>query len=208
MSTAPFRTTSLVVTLLLAGLPTFSFGQSGRDKHAVYYSGGVTFATDGSLGNGACFRVTGKVDAKDFFENLKRTENARGMTFSRGEETVTQFPEKLLLSFIIRDYPCDPRFQQEGPHVYLTREMMSALQLSLYWKNGLDMRPVYESKKIASSVEVIAPYAKDLAAELPKRFEWSWELEVASAGVPLTDSLVLMFRTPDGRIAARVAARL
>jgi len=85
---------------------------------------------------------------------------------------------------------------------------MSTLQLSLYWKKGLEMRPVKESTEIASSVEAVVPYAKSLAAELPKRFEWSWELEVPSAGVPLTDSLVLMLRTPDGRIAARVAARL
>jgi hypothetical protein len=31
---------------------------------------------------------------------------------------------------------------------------------------------------------------------------------VPSAGVPLTDDLVVLLRNPDGRIAARVAARL
>jgi len=174
----------------------------------MYYGGGVPFLTDGSLANGACFRVAGRVDAPDFFENLKRTENAQGAVFSRGTETVTQFPEKLLLYVVIRDHPCDPKFQQDEPRVYLTREMMSTMQLSLYWKNGVDLQPVKDSKKIASSVEAIAPYAKDLATELPKRFEWSWEWEIRSAGVPLNDSLVLIFRTPDGRIAARVAARL
>jgi hypothetical protein len=52
------------------------------------------------------------------------------------------------------------------------------------------------------------PYAVKLATELPKRFEWSYQLAVPSKDVPLTDSLVLVFRTADGRIAARVAARL
>jgi len=196
------------VAILLTSLPTASHSQKSRDKNAVYYNGGVTFATDGSLANGACFRVAGKVEANDFFENLKRTETARGSVFSRGTETVTEFPDKLILSFFIRDYPCDPRFQQEGARVYLTREMMSAMRLFLYWKKGVDLRPVQGSKKISSSVEAVVPYAKGLEGELPKRFEWSWELEVSSAGVPLTDSLVLVFRTPDGRIAARVAARL
>jgi len=40
------------------------------------------------------------------------------------------------------------------------------------------------------------------------RFEWSYQLLVPSAGIPLTDSLVFIFRTNDEHIAARVAARL
>jgi hypothetical protein len=38
--------------------------------------------------------------------------------------------------------------------------------------------------------------------------EWDYELDVPSAGIPLTDSLVLIVRRDDGRIAARVAARM
>lgn len=201
------RPVCFALSIMLASWPTASLSQPRGEKNAVYY-GGVPFLTDGSLANGACFRVAGRVEAPEFFENLKRTDNAHGAIFSRGTETVTQFPEKIFLHLVIRDHPCDPKFRQEEPRVYLTREMMSTIQLSLYWKNGLDLQPVRESKKIASSVEAIVPYAKDLAAELPKRFEWSWEWEVPSAGVPLTESLVLIFRTPDGHIAARVAARL
>jgi hypothetical protein len=40
------------------------------------------------------------------------------------------------------------------------------------------------------------------------RFEWSYQLLVPSARVPLTDSLVFVFRTNEERVAARVAARL
>ena len=58
------------------------------------------------------------------------------------------------------------------------------------------------------SVDPIQPYATSLASELPKRYLWSYELGIPSAGVPLSDSLVLVFRTSDGRIAARLAARL
>jgi hypothetical protein len=208
MRTALSRMACFVLPILLLNLPTDSLLLRSRDKHALYYDGGVAFLTDGSLTNGACFRVAGRVDAPSFFDDLKRTDNARGATFSRSAETVTEFPGKLILSYVIRDLPCDPKFQQEGPRVYLTREMMSTMQLSLYWKNGVDLRPIKDSKEISSSVEAIVPYAKALAAELPQRFEWSWGWEVPSAGVPLTDSLVLIFRTPDGRLAARVAARL
>jgi hypothetical protein len=57
-------------------------------------------------------------------------------------------------------------------------------------------------------VKPILPYATELAAELPERLLWSYELDIPSAGIPLTDGLVLIFRREDGRIAARVAARL
>ena len=51
-------------------------------------------------------------------------------------------------------------------------------------------------------------YAVDLAAELPERFEWEFEFDVPSDGVPVTDSLVVILRAPDGHIAARAAARM
>jgi hypothetical protein len=57
-------------------------------------------------------------------------------------------------------------------------------------------------------VEPIPPYATELTHELPKRFQWAYELDIPSAGIPLSDSLVLILRNADGRIAARVAARL
>jgi hypothetical protein len=85
---------------------------------------------------------------------------------------------------------------------------MSTLHLFLYWKRGVELRPLKVIKELHASSERIEPFATSLAAELPKRFEWSYDIAVSGAGVPLTDSLVLIFRAPDDRIAARVAARL
>ncbi|MEQ1473520.1 MAG: hypothetical protein ABLQ96_06850, partial [Candidatus Acidiferrum sp.] len=92
--------------------------------------------------------------------------------------------------------------------VYLTRAMMSKLHLSLFWKRGVDLRPVEGFKLAHFSISAIPPYAKELANELPERLQWNYELDVPSSGVPLTDGLVLIVRREDGRIAARVAARL
>jgi hypothetical protein len=70
------------------------------------------------------------------------------------------------------------------------------------------LRPVKNIKLLDARVDRINPYATALAAELPRRYEWSYEMSVPSDGVSLSDSLVFVLRTPDGRIAARVAARL
>jgi hypothetical protein len=205
----PSAKSALCACLLLASVTlSASTKQSRRDKSVWNYDAGIVFATDGSLPGGACFRVSGVADAPEFFVNLKRINDETGTVFRRGTETITHFPEELLLSFEIHDEPCTPGLREVEARTYLTREMMSTLGLSFYWKRGVELRPVKNITEVRSSVAPIVPYAATLASELPKRFEWSYQMTVPSKGVPLTDSLVLVFRTPGGRIAARVAARL
>jgi hypothetical protein len=205
----PSAKSAVCACLVLASMATSaSTKQFKRDKSVWNYDGGVLFATDGALPNGVCFRVSGEVNRGDFFNNLKRVDDEHGTVFRRGTEAVSQFPNTLEVFFSIRDRPCAPGSREFAPHSYLTREMMSHLQLSLYWKHGVNLRPVKDVTEVEKRVQRVTPYAKDLAAELPERFEWSYQLAVPSTGVPLTDSLVFVFRTNDEHIAARVAARL
>jgi hypothetical protein len=179
----------------------------GHDQTVWNYDGGVFFETDGSLPNGACFRIHGRMSSGDFFDNLKRIDTDRATTFQRGAETVTKFPNSVSVFFSIRDF-CAAEVPQMGTRPFLTQKIVDDLRLSIYWKHGVDLTPVRGAKEIGARVDRIPPYATSLAAELPRRYEWSYELEVPSAGVSLMDSLAFVFRTPDGRIAARVAARL
>jgi hypothetical protein len=180
----------------------------GRDKTVWSYEGGVLFETDGSLPNGVCFRIYGVMNSGEFFDRLKRIDTESGTQFLRGTETVTKFPDSVTVSFSIRDQLCPPGMQQAGSRKYLTQKMIDELRLSLYWKHGVELWPVKGAKEITSHVDRIQPYAPSLTAELPARYEWTFEFTVPSAAVSLMDSLAFVFRTPDGRIAARVAARL
>jgi hypothetical protein len=206
----------LIVALLLCGQPS-ALGlaqQKPGDKpkripKTIWnFDGGVFLETDGSLSENTCFRLAGHLVDKGFFDNLKRIDDSQGTRYLRGKEIVTEFPEHLKLLFVIHDQPCPSQLQDPKGRQYLTREMMSTLHLSLFWKRGVDLRPAENFKVKFFSVEPIPPYATELAKELPKRFQWAYELEIASAGIPLSDSLVLILRRDDGRIAARVAARL
>lgn len=172
------------------------------------YNGGVFLIGDGSLPSGPCFRINGRVTSGDFFESLKRIDTENGTIFRNGRSDVTHFPDEVFLSLDIRDQLCPSALRTIGTREYLTHEIMSNLHLNLYWKHGVDLRPVSKVTLKNSSVEPILPYATNLASELPERFLWTYELAIPSAGVPLGDSLVLIFRGPNGRIAARVAARL
>jgi hypothetical protein len=202
--------------LLLCGQPvTLTLaGQKAADKlkripKTIWnFDGGVFLETDGSLSDNTCFRLAGHMADKSFFDNLKRIDDSQGTRYLRGKEIVTEFPEHLKLLFVIHDQPCPSQVPDPKGREYLTREMMSTLHLSLFWKRGVALRPAENFKLKFFSVELIPPYATELAKDLPKRFQWAYELEIPSAGIPLSDSLVLILRRDDGHIAARVAARL
>ena len=219
MSATITRISCLALAGLFFCLPARAQSQNAppqkKSKHAKppdpkieNYYGGVFLIGDGGIPNGPCFRVNGRVTSAGFFNDLKSYDSDDGTVFRLGTNEVTQFPDKVLLSLTIRDQPCSTGLQPVGTGVYLTQEAMGSLRLSLYWKHGVDLRPAGKVAVLHFSVAPIAPYATELAAELPKRFIWSYEFGIPGAGVPLTDSLVLIFRTPDGHIAARVAARL
>jgi len=203
----PLYATRCVAALLMI----FSTIALARDKSVWNYEGGLFAKTNGSLSNGLCFRLDGHVTSGDFFDRLKRIDKETGTVFRRGSETVETFPDQLILTLNVYDWydqTCPPREGNPDAPKYLTRAMMSSLHLYLYWKHGVELRPVDKVERKYFGVRDIIPPAAAQAHGLPQKLEWDYEYVVPSAGVPLTDSLVLVLRDEDNRIVARVAARL
>jgi len=198
----------LAAALAVSAAAPLSSGQPNHEKTVWNYDGGLVLMTDGSLPQGPCFRLSGRATAPEYFTNLKRIDSSVGTVLHRGHDVVTEFPEKLHLSFVMYDLPCENQIQQAGTRVYLTRAMVGALRLGFYWKSGLKMRPVTGVVQGYSEIRRVLPYATESTSQLPEKYEWWFEFDLPSAGVPVTDSLVLIMRTPDDRIAARVAARM
>ncbi len=182
--------------------------QSKHEKTVWNFDGGISLITDGSIPDGPCFRLTGTVFAPQFFENLKRVDSELGTIYRRGNDVVSVFPEKMQLDFMMYDMPCNDQLQASGTRVYLTRELMNSLRLSFFWKHGMYLRPAKGIKPVLMEARPIIPYASGLARDLPEKYEWRFEFEVPSENVPVTDSLVILVRTADGYVAARVAARM
>ncbi len=170
--------------------------------------GGVFFATDGHLENGSCFRLSGGVTAADFFDGLRRVDTDDGTTYFRHDKPVTEFPDELLVTFHLLDYPCSRDLKDTAVRPPLTPEIISALHLHFYWKDGIALRHVDGSKRTAASVTRLMPFAKQAEDELAPRFQWNYTFTIQSAGVPLTNDLVLIVESEGHKIAARTAARL
>ena len=177
-------------------------------RDVMDFDGGIRFETDGSLSDITCFRLAGRVTSEHFFDNFKRIDDVHGTQYHRGQDVLTEFPEGLRVSFVMLDFPCASQREQPGPRRYLTKEMMRTLRLSFYWKRGVALRRIENIKQESATAEPVVPYNTESKEELAKRFRWYLEFTIPSGGVPLTDRLVLVVRTPDGRTAARVAARL
>jgi hypothetical protein len=177
-------------------------------RNILNFDGGIFFETDGSLSSVTCFRLQGRVTAPQFFDRFLRIDDADGTHYQSGVGTVTEFPDELRLIFRIYDEPCPAQLQHLSPREYLTPEILGTLRMALYWKHGVELRPLNTFTKKFSTVIPIQPYNTMSSEELPARYEWSYEFTLPGTGVPLTDSLIIVLQTADGRVAARVAGRL
>jgi hypothetical protein len=198
----------LAASLLLTPIAPLVYAQPNHEKSVWNYDGGLQMMTDGSVSTGACFRLDGRATAPGYFDNLKRVDTNTGTLIHRGNDIVTEFPKQIHVSFLMYDTPCDTELRNTGAPTYLTVSLVSTLRLSFYWKHGMALRPITGVVPAHFETRHVVPYAKELAAQLPERFEWEFEFDLPSAGVPVTDSLVVVLRTPDGHIAARAAARM
>ena len=203
----PLRSLACWMLVLSTSIPS-AMAQPKRDKVVWNYDGGVYLETDGALPNGACFRVKGRLNAPEFFDDMKREDTTSGTVFRRGNDIVTEFPKQLALSITIFDMPCDPLRLTPGSHVNLTDAMLRTLRVSFYWKRELEMRPIRGIVVRTMEVSPIPDPFQTISDPEPQRYVWMLKFEVPGEGVPLTDSLVLVMRTPDHRIVARTAARL
>src|SRR6266853_1024240 len=217
MSRFFIRFLSAVAAALFLLVPASRASQTQREpkkkekllkKQVLNFDGGILFQTDGGLSELTCFQLTGRATAPGFFDDFKRIDDENGMEYRSGQKVVTEFPEELQVSFIMLDIPCKSQTLEPGPRKYLTQEMMKTLRFSFYWKRGIELRHIENLKWGPATAEPVEPFNAESKEELPKRFRWFLNFVIPSAGVPLTDRLVLIIRTPDGRKASRVAARL
>jgi hypothetical protein len=211
--TAASAVVSVLLMLVPAAAANHGQQKSGKKEKSVRkdvmsFDGGIFFETDGSLSDITCFRVSGRATAPQFFDGLKRIDDAHGTHYQREREVVAEFPEELTISLVMFDFPCPGQLEKPGPRRYLTKDMMLSLRFSFYWKRNLELRHIENLKQVTARAEPIEPYNTEIKEDLPKRYRWFLDFDIPSGSVPLTDRVVLVIRTADGRTAARVAARL
>src|SRR5258708_653822 len=136
------------------------------------FDGGALLERDATAPGGAGFRLSGRLTAPQFFGGLKRIDDEQGTQYRRETEVVTEFPDQVILSFVIRDFPCASQLQETGERTYLTQALIASMRLSLYWKRGIDLRPVEKVSDQHFSVKRVAPFAVAPPPRPPDRLQW------------------------------------
>lgn len=150
-----------------------------------------------------CLMLGAKVVAGDFFKGLRAHETHEGRTFQKHGRREKFFPERLIVKIVAALDSCVGKGAPgcDRCDFKLDGKFMNSLHFEAYWKHGFDMR---KANMDVMSVE----QSNDLASVEPNAQLLKYELSVNAENVPLTDALVVVIITPDGRIVSRLSGRL
>jgi hypothetical protein len=188
----------LLLSLLVVCLPLGAAGDNDKRTFGKYILAGVeTIPVDYG-----CIDLVSWMSAKSFFEGMEWSSTPQGVVFSRDGKPVTEFPETLTLTMRPLFFWCsspEPLDSTPLSPVPLNIGSMKASQFDLFWKRGEEMKPV-----VGYTVKTIPPtYFSESKAE-----QWTYEFKLPAKDVPLTDALVVVFKSRDKKPLFRIGARL
>jgi hypothetical protein len=150
-----------------------------------------------------CLMLGAKAVAGDFFKDLRARDTREGRRFQKHAKTVKSFPERLTVKIVAGLDGCVGKkvLDCDRCDLRLNDEFMNSLQFEAYWKQGFDMQK--------AEFEVLsAEQSNDLARVEPSAKLWKYELSIKSESIPLTNSLIVVILTPNGRIVSRLSGKL
>jgi hypothetical protein len=176
---------------------------SERAKHGKKVPLGIDFLRADDM----CLILDGALEADDFFSDLRGGRTADGAEFRKGTQRVTTFPDILTVRVIAELGTCTLRERKavgdisSMRNVRFDEEFMRSVTFEGSWKDGFDQKPAELGPVAEGRIPNPTP--------LPNyRDWWEYEFEVRSKGVSLNDALVIVVQSPDGKMVARLSARL
>ena len=149
--------------------------------------------------HGSCTDFVAFVTSGDFFEGLEPRETPDGRKFYKDSKQVTEFPEAVTIELqaLMRDCTRVPILPV---NTATAKDFMSTLNFDLQWKRELEQRSAVFSTAVSSPDSHVwsegePPY-------------WTFDLEVKTKGVPLTDHLVVEVHSENRQLVARLALHL
>lgn len=166
----------------------------------------LTFVWQPSTAAGFCFEFSGTLTAEDFFQGIPRTETPGGIEFVKGSRSLRYFPENLEITIHPLGVRCregsTARSQKdEEPAI----ELMSALHLEVYWKEGTSMKAVREVSPKALTLEEAGDLIPSNLMTEPGKV-WTYHLNIKDDQVPLRSHIIVVITSSDGRTIARLSA--
>jgi hypothetical protein len=157
-----------------------------------------------------CLVLFGNVEAGDFFDHLRGRKTANGIQFRKGAQDVKTFPENLIVRVFAVLGTCSVRERAaEGgnvssKNVHLDEDFMRSVTFDGSWKQGFAEKPADLGPVAEGRIRNPIPLTND-----PNDSDWwEYEFKVRSGGIGLNNALVIVMQSPDGKMVARLSARL
>jgi hypothetical protein len=146
-----------------------------------------------------CLMLGARAVAEDFFKGLEAHKSGDRRTFKRHGKTVKFFPAQVIVKIEAAVAPCARKITLpcDRCDFRFDEEFMKSLQFDAFWKSVFDQRKAELGVLSEDESRDLAPTAK----------LWVYEFSVNSNDVPLTESLLVVLRAPDGRIVSRLSGK-
>jgi hypothetical protein len=154
-----------------------------------------------------CLVLYGDVEAGDFFDHLRGRKTVNGIQFRKGAQDVKTFPENLIVKVIAALGTCSVRERAaeagnvSSKNVHLDDDFMRSVTFDGSWKQGFTEKPAELGPVAEGRIRNPIPLTND-------RDWWEYEFKVRSEAISLNDALVIVMQSPDGKMVARLSARL
>jgi hypothetical protein len=188
-----------VVLAIVAGmLPART---DARGRKGATYAGVIDFGSQLLHLDDGCVAVDGRVEAGNFFEDLKRVDTGSQSEYRKGGTVVTQYPESVTTSIRMMGGQCAAALADSPSAIFGGGSY--SLTFGVEWKDGMEMRPAILTPVVARCVgaRITTDPSKDVTFP-----ELTCRMTVDSKGVPLGHHLIVSVFSADGKRLTRLSA--
>ena len=154
-------------------------------------------AATGRIGN-SCFFFVANMTGGGFFSGLERLKTAEGIVLRRGTQSLKYYPEQIAVDIEGRAFECQTRMASAAPPVN-TWNFMKLLWFKAGWQRDLQLQPA-EKLRYDTFEPVWWPPAAN--------HSWTYHLTMRAKGVALTDDLLIVVLSDEGKELVRLAGNV
>jgi hypothetical protein len=186
-----FHKLSLSVAVVTATVLLVKAPPSPHEERKAYTSN-VPMSSEEAKINGVCISFSASM-VSEAFQGLKRSETTSGVQFTRSKKPVTNFPELIDVQLWAYPYLCAAS-PSKRPDKDLGADILDSLVFESSWKRGMETHNT--------------PIISAVRKRFPVAHRWLFLIQLRGGDTPLTDHLILIVKTSNGALIARLSGQL
>jgi len=194
------KTRAMGSAILMAALclPGGALARAPKKNKAERIMEPVGFgAATGRIGN-SCFFFVANMTGGGFFTGLERLRTSEGIVLRKGPQLQKYYPEQIAVDIEGRAFECHTRVASATPPLN-TWNFMKLLWFKAGWQKDSQVLPA-EKLRYDTFEPVWWPPEQSRS--------WTYHLTMRTSGAPLTDDLLIVVLSDEGKEVVRIAGNV